>query len=290
MNIIKEITSGYRCKTFVVEEEGKKFLYQEYSDSAYYQAKKKHQILEKIANNYSCEFIPKSYKYFNLEDKSVLYTELKQGESLSKIREEKNDFSISKIAKDFSETLYKIHSIKDSDCFGWITDNGCIGKPNFYDYIMSEFQRFEPTFKDKLSDQDYNYIMEQERRVENYIKNILDLKPQLVWYDLNPENILIKDNKLSSIVDPGGAKYAIKELDLAFVKYEICNNDKEFLNILYEYKKLDKSVDGKLIDILGILVELDDIILRLQDNIYIPIPYCSNFIDLINKIQKGNTL
>ena len=110
--------------------------------------------------------------------------------------------------------------------------------------------------------------------------------PQLIWYDLNPENILVdENNELSCIVDPGGAKYCIKELDLAFVKMEVCKNEEEFQSLLTEYKKLDKTVDEELIEVMGILVELDDIMLRIQEKIHIPTPYCSNFKELINKIE-----
>ena len=285
MNIKKEIKSGLRCKTYIVEENKNIFVYQEYRDNTYYQAKKKYQILNKIEENNYSKLIPRSYKYFNLDDKSILYTELKKGESLNKIRKDKGYFQISKFAKDFSETLYKIHSIKDSNCFGWITDSGCIGQNNLYDYITNEFERFQPTFEKKLSIDDFNYIKEQEEYVKEYVKIIKNVKPQLIWYDLNPENILIDGDKLSGIVDPGGAKYAVKELDLAFVKMEICESDEDFQEILSEYKKLDKNVDEKLIDMMGILVELDDIMLRLEENIFIPLPYCSKFKNIIEKIQ-----
>ena len=285
MNIKREITSGLRCKTYIVEEDKNVFVYQEYKDNAYYQAKKKYDILNKIEKNNYSRFIPKSYKYFNLDDKSVLYTELKKGESLNKIRNDKGYFPLSKIAKDFSETLYKIHSVRDSNCFGWITDSGCKGQNNLFEYVINEIERVQPIFEKKLSIDDLNYIKEQEEHVKEYVKRLKNVKPQLIWYDLNSENILIDNDKLSGVVDPGGAKYAIKEMDLAFIKMEICNDDNDFQAILSEYKKFDKNVDEKLIDMMGILVELDDILLRIEENIFIPIPYCSNFKKIISKIQ-----
>lgn len=286
MNIKKEITSGLRCKTYIVEENKNTFVYQEYKDNAYYQAQKKYNILRKIQENNYASCIPKCYKYFNLENKSVLYTELKKGESLNKIRSEKENFSLSKIAKELSETLYKIHSIKDSKCFGWITDNGCIGPNTLLEYVEDEIERVQPVLERKLSVEDFNYIKEKEELVKEYVKCIGNVRPQLIWYDLNPENILIHDDKLSGVVDPGGAKYAIKEMDLAFIKMEICKNDNDFQAILSEYGKLEKNVDEKLIDMMGILVELDDIMLRLEENIVIPIPYCSNFDKIIRKYDK----
>ena len=132
-----------RCKTYIVEEDKNVFVYQEYKDNAYYQAKKKYDILNKIEKNNYSRFIPKSYKYFNLDDKSVLYTELKKGESLNRIRNDKDYFPLSKIAKEFSETLYKIHSVRDSNCFGWITDSGCKGQNNLFEYVINEIERAE---------------------------------------------------------------------------------------------------------------------------------------------------
>ena len=286
MNIKREITSGLRCKTYIVEEDKNIFIYQEYKDNAYYQAKKKYNILRKLQENNYARFIPKCYKYFNLENKSVLYTELKKGESLKKIRNDKGNFPLSKIAKELSETLYKIHSVKDSKCFGWITDNGCIGLNTLLEFVENEIERVQPVLERKLSAEDLNYIKEKEESVKEYAKSLKNIKTQLIWYDLNPENILIDDDKLSGVVDPGGAKYAIKELDLAFIKMEICNDDNDFQAILSEYKKLEKNVDERLIDMMGILVELDDIMLRLEENIFIPIPYCSNFKNIISKYNN----
>ena len=120
----------------------------------------------------------------------------------------------------------------------------------------------------------------------DYVSLKKHIKPQLIWYDLNPENIIINNYKLSAIIDPGGAKYSVKELDLAFLKMEVCKNEDEFQSLFLEYKKLDGSIDEKLINAMCILVELDDIMLRLEENIYIPIPYCSKFKNIINRIQK----
>lgn len=285
MNIKSEITSGLRCKTYVIEEDGKNIIYQEYKDNAYYQAKKKYEILNKIANIGGSEYIPKCYKYFNLEDKSVLYTEYRSGHSLHEIRKNRLNFKFDKIAEQLSKVLYKIHSIKDNECFGWITDCGCIEKKNLEEYVKSEFERFQGTFKEKLSYKDLEFIESKEEVVLNFLKKKNNLKPQLIWYDLNPENILINEkNELACIVDPGGAKYGIKEIDLAFLRMEVCENEYEYQSLLTEYKKLDKTVDEGLIEVMGILVELDDIMLRIQDGIDIPIPYCSNFKDLITRI------
>ncbi len=285
MNIKREITSGLRCKTYVIDEDGKDIIYQEYKDNAYYQAKKKYKVLSKIADVGGIEYIPQCYKYFNLTDKSVLYTEYRSGQSLQEVRKNGLNFKFDKIAKQLSKVLYKVHSIRDNDSFGWITDSGCIGKNSLEEYVKSEFERFQVTFEEKLSYKDLKFIKGKEENVLKFLKNYNNIKPQLIWYDLNPENILINEkNELACIVDPGGAKYGVKELDLAFVRMEVCENEYEYQCLLTEYKKLDQTVDEKLIEVMGILVELDDIMLRIQDGINIPIPYCSNFRRLITRL------
>ncbi len=287
MEIKGKIFNGIRCNTYIIEEDGKDVIYQEYKGGSYYQAKKKYDILNKISKYANTEYIPKCYKYIELKDKAVLYTEYKNAKSLKEIRKLKTNFSISNIAKELCETLYKVHSIKDSDYFGWITDDGCTnGNQSFIKYLEGQFNRFEGVFKKYLSKEEIELIKEKEQNIINYTID-KNLKPQLIWYDLNPENILInEENKLSCIVDPGGAQYAIKELDLAFIKMEVCRNEEEFKSVVSEYKKLDNTLDENLIDMMAILVELDDIMLRLQEGIYIPIPYCSNFRKLIVKIME----
>ena len=287
MKIKRKIFNGIRCNTYIIEEDGKDIIYQEYKGESYYQAKKKYDILNKISKYENTEYIPKCYKYIELKDKAVLYTEYKNAKSLKEIRKLKTNFSISNIAKELCETLYKVHSIKDSDYFGWITDDGCTnGNQSFIKYLEGQFNRFKGVFKKYLSKEEMELIKEKEQNIINYTID-KNLKPQLIWYDLNPENILInEDNKLSCIVDPGGTQYSIKELDLAFIKMEVCRNEEEFKSVVSEYKKLDNTLDENLIDMMAILVELDDIMLRLQEGIYIPIPYCSNFRKLIIKIME----
>lgn len=290
MNIKKKITSGLRCKTYVIDEQGSDILYQEYKDNAYYQAKKKYDIIKKIEDNtIKNNFIPNVYKYINFDDKSVLYSEVKNGLNLETYKQLNKEFMFKSITKDLAKTLYDIHSVKDSNCFGWITDNGCVGNTNsFKEYIVLELKRLNQSFKDYLNNDELIYIKEKENEIIEYLNNNdKNIKPQLIWYDINPSNILIDDNKLSALVDPGGAKYATKELDLAFIKMEVCENEEEFSNFLNEYEKLDSTVDEELINKMCILVELDDLVIRVQDKIFLPIPYCTNFYSIIDRVHKA---
>ncbi len=287
MKIKKEILNGLRCKTFIIEEGQNDYLYQEYEDSTYYQAKKKYDVIKKIKNNTTAEFIPDVYKYINYPNKSVLYTQIMPGESLDKLENKDGKFKFSNITKDLAVTLHNIHSVKDNKYFGWITDDGCIDKyEKFSQFLKSEFIRFQKIYEKYLSKEDIDEICKKESELLNFISKCDDyLKPQLTWFDINPSNIIINNNKLSGIVDPGGAKYTIKELDLAFIRMEVCKNDEEFKTLYNEYKTIDSSLNMEIIKKLSILVELDDIAIRLQDRIFIPIPYCSNFKELIEKIH-----
>ncbi len=289
MNIKKKITSGLRCKTYIINEHGSDVLYQEYKENAYYQAKKKYDVIKKIECNAikNC-FIPNVYKYINFDDKSVLYSEVKDGLNLEAYKRLNKKFMFNSIAKDLAKTLYDIHSVKDNKYFGWITDDGCVGNTSsFKEYIVLELNRLEQSFKEYLNKDELIYIREKENEILEYLNNNDEnIKPQLIWYDINPSNILIKDNKLSGLVDPGGAKYATKELDLAFIKMEVCKNEEEFSNLLNEYEKLDNTIDKELINKMCILVELDDLAIRVQDKIFLPIPYCTNFYNIINRVHK----
>ena len=159
MEIKGKIFNGIRCNTYIIEEDGNDVIYQEYKGGSYYQAKKKYDILNKISKYANTEYIPKCYKYIELKDKAVLYTEYKNAKSLKEIRKLKTNFSISNIAKELCETLYKVHSIKDSDYFGWITDDGCTnGNQSFIKYLEGQFNRFEGVFKKYLSKEEIELI------------------------------------------------------------------------------------------------------------------------------------
>jgi len=115
-------------------------------------------------------------------------------------------------------------------------------------------------------------------------------KPQLIWFDLNPNNILInKENgkySLSAVLDPGGARYGIKEWDLAFLRMEVCKNEEEFQAIFKEYQKLDNTISEEVIKKLCIFIELDDMIIRVLDEISLPAPYDTQFKEIIEYIEK----
>ena len=126
----------------------------------------------------------------------------------------------------------------------------------------------------------------KENILEKLIKAIEKIKIEskeikescLCWYDLNPDNILIEKNKLNAILEPGGARYGIPEWDLAFIKMEVCENEEQFIKFIECYKKYSKyKINLDLLNALTVIVELDDMAIRIIDKIDLKIPYDSNF-------------
>lgn len=274
--IVEKIKTGLRCKTYIVKVNDKEYIFQIYLDNTIYQAKKKYDVLKLFDLNE----IPKAYKYYEGDKFAYLITEFKEGKNLSEIREN-DSFNLKNISREIAYVLYKIHSVKNN-VFGWITNNTIFENDKLINYINSEYKRLSINLN-LLDKQLKNDIL---NKVEKAIK-IIDKKSDsikescLCWYDINPDNILIeKKDKyfLSAIIDPGGARYGIPEWDLAFIKMELCKNEDEFNSVLKEYFEYSKyKVDTELLKALSVIVELDDMVIRIVDKVVLPIPYDSNF-------------
>lgn len=287
-----ELSGGLRCKTEHLTGKDD-IIYQEYRESSMYQAKKKYDITNLIHSNVKTSFIPKALNFGIESDKTWLITEYKTGKMLSDIRKEDKNFSIKSMSKDLAQCLFDIHNIKVKTKYGWITDNEVFEHETFCDYLKSELLRFEDSVKNMIDKKYIDIMLEKGQNCIEKIKKVENnLHPQLVWYDLNPNNILINENNglysLSAVIDPGGARYGIKEWDLAFLRMEVCENEEEYQSILEEYKKLDPTINDELIKHLCIFIELDDMIIRVLDKISIPIPYDTQFKEIIEHIENTN--
>ncbi|MGM9849307.1 MAG: AMP-binding protein [Bacilli bacterium] len=282
-----EINGGMRSKTYLLEGDNK-YIYQEYFENTKYQAKKKYDISNIVLSNDETTSIPKAISYGENKEKSWLITEYKKGKTLNELRKEKMD--ISDIAADLTKTLYKIHNSSNYNKYGWITDTTVFDNETFIDYLNSEIQRFVDIVKEHVDSETLDIILAKANQALEIVKKYSDnYKPQLLWFDLNPSNILIDringKYKLSAIIDPGGAKYGIKEWDIAFLRCETCINEKEYKSVVDSYKKLDKTLNEEVIEALCVFIELDDMIIRVVDQIDLPIPYCTVFKDIISKIE-----
>lgn len=118
------------------------------------------------------------------------------------------------------------------------------------------------------------------------IKNIKEIKPVISWYDINSNNILVnRKSEITGFLDPGGARFATKEWDIAFIKMDLCKNKNEFEYFLKEYMKTN-SINKKLLDSLSLIVEIDDIAFQLETNTKLQLAFESNFEDELEFIHR----
>ncbi len=177
--------------------------------------------------------------------------------------------------------------MKSGISFGWIGVNGLDEKQFFYQYIEEDIKRNIERIKKCINDEKIikSFIKKANVSLER-LKNISNIKPVISWYDINPNNILINEKcAITGFLDPGGARFAAKEWDLAFIKMDLCQNKKEydFFKRLYSRQKY---IDEDLLEILTVIVELDDIAFQLEAKVKLPIAFESNFKKELEYIQK----
>lgn len=286
----KKITGGLRCYSYIMDDGVDKKIIQFYFGLAKYQAEKKYNITEKILTNHKISVIPEAFSYGKNKNYSWLITELKNGVMLSEIRNRSKEFSLNKINSDLANCLHSIHTVEVANKYGWITDKEVIEYEKFTDYLKSEISRFRSSIEGNIGQSSLDEMIEKANKALDIIKKYENrFVPTLCWYDINPNNILVDKEKecLTGFIDAGGAKYGIKEWDIAFIKMETCINEKEYKSFLKNYKKLDNSIIEEVIDQLCVFIELDDMLVRILDKIKLPKPYDTNFKDIINEIEKN---
>lgn len=283
----QKVTGGLRCSTYILNNGNKKAIIQIYLENTKYQARKKSDISEWL--NKDCKYIPKIFAFDENDDGAYLITEYKDGRTLKEIREIDKDFSLEYIADEIAETLNAIHSIKNENGYGWIENNKVIEYIKFEDYVKSEIERLSNTYN-RLDKSVIFKINKKSEEALEIIRKETKSSPVLCWYDINPENILItkQDNKykLSGFLDPGGARYGIPEWDLAFLKLELCKNEKEYNKILEKYQEKGNLINEKLVDALSVFVEIDDIAIQIKDKMIFDIPYSSNFKNELKQLHE----
>lgn len=282
---IKEIQSGYRCKTFLLSKENEKIIYQIYLDSNKYQAKKKKYVTELIKDNIEINEIPNIIDFGEKNEFSFLVTEFKDGKEL-KIND---NFNYKVFYNNLAQILSKIHSIKlKENLFGWIDGTKIIGKKHFYEYIIDDVKRNIQRIENSniIDNKLIENINDKYQIALNFIKEYINLTPVINWYDINENNILVKESgEIIGFLDPGGARFGVKEWDLAFVKMELCKNNDEYEFFKNSYKSVN-NMDENLLNMLSIIVEIDDIAFQVESKVKLPIPYCTNFEDVLREIHK----
>jgi Ser/Thr protein kinase RdoA (MazF antagonist) len=165
--------------------------------------------------------------------------------------------------------------------------NGLDEKEYFFQYIEEDIDRNIERIKKHIEDEKVlkSFIKKANISLEK-LKNISNIKPVICWYDINPNNILVNEkSSITGFLDSGGARFAAKEWDLAFIKMDLCQNNTEYEFFKQIYSK-QKAINEKLLEILTVVVELDDVAFQLEAKVKLPIAFESNFKEEIEYIQK----
>lgn len=109
----KEIQSGYRCKTYLINKENEKYIYQMYFGHTKYQANKKGYITKLIKEKTEINEIPNIIELGENEEFSYLVSELKLGQELAY----DENFNYEVFYKDLTRILAKIHSVEIGNKF-----------------------------------------------------------------------------------------------------------------------------------------------------------------------------
>ena len=109
----KEIQSGYRCKTYLISKDDKKYIYQIYFGQTKYQANKKEYITKLIKEKMEINEIPNIIELGENKEFSYLVSELKSGKELS--YDDKFDYEV--FYKDLARILSRIHSVEIGNKF-----------------------------------------------------------------------------------------------------------------------------------------------------------------------------
>ncbi len=276
VEILEEIKCGLRCETYLVKVRNEKYIFQIYIGSTSYQAKKKYNILNKC----NSKFIPKAIKVEENREYSYLITEYIDGENLYYYRKTDYKFSLKNISNELAIVLGQVHNISYENKFGWIDNESVKGKDKLIDYIHLEYKRLSINLENidlDIRESILNKVKKAMAIIRDKTENIN--KSCLCWYDMNPGNVLIREQdqeyKLKALIDPGGARYGVPEWDIAFIKMQLCMNKEEFDDFLAKYQKAnpERIIDIELVEPMAVMGELDVISIEIEEDVIIlPIP------------------
>ena len=105
---VREIQSGYRCKTYLISKKSEKYIYQIYFEHTKYQARKKEYVTKLVKEKVEINEIPNIIELGENEEFSYLVSELKPGRELTYNK----NFNFNVFYNDLARILVKIHSVE----------------------------------------------------------------------------------------------------------------------------------------------------------------------------------
>jgi len=221
VKIIKKFKRGYTLSDdyLIVTENPNKKLVLRLKDK-----KKALNIEKKIGSLVRGIPIPKVYlkeTERKLEGDYYSIIEKMEGEHFDEVIPRLKTEEIKKLSYELGEIIGKIHSVKNK-YYGKITrDKSSYGYyGTFYDYYSWRIQEIlDDALKAKLDEklvEKFIDFVDKNKELVKFKKNA-----SLTHYDLYPDNIFVKNGKISGIIDWHGARWSDNELDLIKVKWWI---------------------------------------------------------------------
>ena len=222
-NVVKmtDSSNGLEQIVKIVETKSKKYIFKKP------QAGKEIMVYREnfVCSNLNQKFIPKIF----FKGKNYLIESFLDGKKPERNKPEEFFFSLGK-------NLKKIHKIKMSG-FGELQKNGKGEHKNPRDFLDSLIKQTFPRLK-KIKSFNKKLLKHLEKFIYENINFFDEKKSFLLHFDLTPDNILIKNNKLVGIIDFGDVNCGPVEYDFGKLYLEISN--KMFKSVLEGYKeKLD---------------------------------------------------
>lgn len=167
--------------------------------------------------------------------KDYLLEELIEGEDMDD--ENPSEKVCQKILFNLGKYLKKMHTIRTKG-FGYMKSEGVGTKSSWNDFIYPDFME---TLKDNFKNKTINKTIKEV--AEKYVNQniaILNIRgPRLLHSDISNDNIIIKDDKISGIIDASDSMSGDPYYDLGVVRANF--GDKLFEHFARGYGKIDKK-------------------------------------------------
>lgn len=254
------LTGGLVATTLLLSIDTNSYVLQLFDETVANQAAKKFYIYGLLED--SDIKTPKAIKHGVINQHTYLLTSVLEGNTL---RSEFDSITIEDrmlIMREIGSNLRNVHSVNVGNSFGWIEgDHTHTSFHTIEEYLKSEMDRIGEVIKQ-------NAPSETWVALENLFRSSISVistsrgKPVLSWYDIQPDNILIKlvgsSFIFSGFLDPGAARFGIPEWDIAHAKLHLCKDEESFQALLLGY---GSDIDLSLVNSFIPIVIADDLAL-----------------------------